>query len=234
MGRSKGSLVSFSKLTFLPCFIWTLLISSISYISLLAFSFTLFFYLGITGPLESRLEDVYERPQNAGQNKIVYFSVCHRVHEHATNVVTIDEAKGCQLFLVGFCYCTGLWGQESLNTTFLVSSLNVILYPHLIAVSTYTCIHYRLGAIYMKISWFWITLLSIILFEFIHFPVDFVISFFFWKHFWFILMWRVFCLYVCLCTCMCLVREDARRVPWDWMIADHYVGIGNQAWILEE
>lgn len=66
------------------------------------------FVLGILGPLESRLEDFYGGPQNAGQNKISaskYFSHCkwslHRGHSYKWNKrrsVLLNEICFTRLF----------------------------------------------------------------------------------------------------------------------------------------
>lgn len=81
--------------------------------------------------------------------KVYSFSVCHVVQDHTTKVIIINEAKGGRFFLVGLILFTALFYEYKYHLIphFLVSSLNVILYLRLLAISTDPCIHYRLGVI---------------------------------------------------------------------------------------
>lgn len=56
------------------------------------------FVLGILGPLESRLEDFYGGPQNAGQNKFWHQNTFHIVNDHSAEVIATNEIKGDQSF----------------------------------------------------------------------------------------------------------------------------------------
>lgn len=67
------------------------------------FAVTSFFVcLGILGPLESRLEDFYGGPQNAGQNKFWHQILFHIVNDHSTEVIATNEIKGDQSFWMRF------------------------------------------------------------------------------------------------------------------------------------